>query len=259
MSFQDKVVIVTGASSGIGAAIAIKFAEQKAKVVLAARTESKLRAVSKKCKEYNVEPLVIITDVTKESDIKNVITKTISNYGKIDILINNAGIFDNATIMDYNALQVFDKVMATNLRSAVFLTKLATPYLVETKGNIVNISSIAAVDVLSRGNFAYCVSKAALDHFTRCMALDLGPRGVRVNSVNPGPVETNIFNNIQQGDRNDIWKNIAASTIFERVSAPEEIADLVLFVTSDKAKAITGSSFFTDNGFLLKREINLVH
>ncbi|XP_075980388.1 glucose 1-dehydrogenase 2-like [Anticarsia gemmatalis] len=259
MGFNDKVVIITGASSGIGAATAIKFAEHKAKVVIVARTEAKLKEVSEKCEKHGSKPLMIVGDVSKDSDIKNIISTTISQYGKIDVLVNNAGIGGTASIWEEKAIQVFDKIMATNLRSTVYLTHLAAPYLIQTKGNIVNISSIAAVDVITTGHFAYCTSKAAMDHFSRSVALDLGPKGVRVNTVNPGPVETDFVSNlgIEKSKHEQFWKNVATSTVLGRVSAPEEIADLILFVASDKAKAITGSSLVSDNGTLLYRNIKL--
>ncbi|XP_075980556.1 glucose 1-dehydrogenase 2-like [Anticarsia gemmatalis] len=259
MSFIDKVVIVTGASSGIGAATAVKFTEHKAKVVIVARTERKLKDVSKICEERGSKPLIIIADVTKDEDMKNVINTTISKLGRIDILINNAGIVKTASITDDKALQVFDQIMATNLRSAVVLTNLAVPHLMKTKGNIINISSIASVDLVREGHIAYCTSKAGLDHFTRSIALDLGPKGVRVNTVNPGPVQTDIINNlgIDTAEHGEFWKKLAPTTVLGRVSAPEEIADLVLFLAGDKAKAITGSSVFTDNGTLLKRNMTL--
>ncbi|XP_075980419.1 putative oxidoreductase TM_0325 [Anticarsia gemmatalis] len=259
MGFADKVVIITGASSGIGAATAIKFAEHKAKVVIVARTESKLKEVAAKCEKHGTKPLIIVADVTKDNDIKNIVSTTISKLGKIDVLVNNAGIGGNAAIWDDKAMEVFDKLMATNLRSIVFLTNLAAPHLIKTKGNIINISSVAGMEVLRAECFSYCTSKAALDHFTRSVALDLGPKGVRVNTVNPGPVKTDFISNlgIDKANHDKFWKNIGTMTILKRVSEPEEIADLVLFVASDKARAITGSSILTDNGMALFRDIKL--
>lgn len=260
MGFSDKVVIITGASSGIGAAIAVTFAKERANVVLAARTEKRLKEVAAKCQEYGVNPLIIIADVSKDSDVKKIIKTTIDKYGKIDILINNAGIVDTAAIYEENAIQVYDRIMSTNLRPAVYLTNLAAKYLIETKGNIINISSVAAVDTVSNGYFAYCTSKAAMDHFTRSIALDLASKGVRVNTVNPGPVATDILSNpgINLDRNDDMMRKLEETTALGRISQPEEIADLVLFLASDKAQAITGSSYITDNGMLLKRNINVI-
>ncbi|XP_075980344.1 3-oxoacyl-[acyl-carrier-protein] reductase FabG-like [Anticarsia gemmatalis] len=256
MGFSEKVVVITGASAGIGAAIAVKFAEQRANVVLVARNQKNLKEVAEKCQEYGCTPFIIVADVSKDADTKKVIQNTIAKYGRIDILVNNAGIIADAAIYEENAMQVYDRIMTTNLRAAVYLTNLAAPHLIETRGNIINISSIAAVDTVNSGNFAYCTSKAGMDHFTRSVALDLGPKGVRVNTVNPGPVHTGIID-YRGPSRDEIWKQWEPNTALGRVSAPEEIGDLVLFLASDKAKSITGSSYLTDNGVLLKRNIKL--
>ncbi|XP_021184490.3 uncharacterized oxidoreductase YxbG [Helicoverpa armigera] len=249
MSFQDKVVIVTGSSSGIGAAIAVKFAEEGAKVAIVGRNQEKLNNVAKKCGK----PLVLVADVTKDEDAKRIVDETVKVYGKIDILVNNAGIGGSAGIQAEYAMAVFDKVMATNLRSVVYITHLAAPHLVKTKGNIINISSVAALRVFSKESFAYSTSKAALDHFSRAIALELASSGVRVNTVNPGPVLTDIIENMgaskEQVEAG--FKRMQNLTALNRISEPEEIGDLVLFLASDKAKAITGSTFVTDNGVLV--------
>uniref|UniRef100_A0A2A4JK27 Short-chain dehydrogenase n=1 Tax=Heliothis virescens TaxID=7102 RepID=A0A2A4JK27_HELVI len=220
--------------------------------VLAARNQAKLKEVADKCASYGVKYCMITADVTKNDDIKKIVATTVERFGKIDILVNNAGIIGKAAIWDANAMEVYDKLMRTNLRSVVYLTNLAAPHLIKTKGNIVNISSIAAVDVFLPEHFAYCTSKAGLDHFTRSAALDLAPKGVRVNSVNPGPVQTNIADGLGV-NKDELWKKLEAATPLGRISVPEEIGDLVLYLASDKAKAITGSCYITDNGILLKR------
>ncbi|KAJ8731556.1 hypothetical protein PYW07_004720 [Mythimna separata] len=250
MSFQDKVVIVTGGSSGIGAATAIKFAEEGAKVAIVGRNKSKLDNVAKQCGN----PLVIVADVSKDADVKRIIDETLKKFGKLDILINNAGIGQSANIQADNAMAVFDTVMSTNLRSVVYLTHLAAPHLVKTKGNIVNISSIAGLRALAKDTFSYSTSKAGLDHFTRAVAQELAESGVRVNVVNPGPVRTDIIGNMGATAEMEeaIFKYMQGMTALDRISVPEEIADLILFLASDKAKAITGSSFVSDNGALLK-------
>lgn len=260
MSFTDKVVIVTGASSGIGAAIAIKFAEEGSKVALVARNEAKLKQIVAKCSEHGKKPLMIIADVTKTEDNKRIINQTITEFGKLDILVNNAGIAGLAAIWDKNAMETYDRVMATNLRSVVHLTHLAIRYLIESQGNIINISSVAALSIVSPEHFAYCTSKAALDHFTKSIALDLAAKGVRANCVNPGPVQTDFIRSlgVDRSKLSEFWERMAKVTALGRVSDPEEIADLVLFIASDKARAITGSSYVTDNGTLLKRNNRLV-
>ncbi|KAH9636019.1 hypothetical protein HF086_005871 [Spodoptera exigua] len=249
MSFQDKVVLVTGASSGIGAAIAIKFAAEGAKVALVGRNQEKLNNVAKKCGN----PVIIVADVSKDDDAKRIIEETIRYLGKIDILINNAGIGGSTDIQKEGVIEVYDRVMATNLRAVVVLTHLAVPHLVNSKGNIVNISSVASMRAIP-DSFAYCASKAGLDHFTRAVALELAPHGVRVNVVNPGPVRTDIIENMgaPKEMQDAVFKRMQDMTALNRVSEPEEIADLVLFIASEKSKGITGSAIVTDNGFIVK-------
>ncbi|CAH0579147.1 unnamed protein product [Chrysodeixis includens] len=252
MNFTGKVVIVTGSSSGIGAAIAIKFAEQGAKVAIVGRNKNKLNDVAKKCNN----PLVIVADVTKEDDVKKIINETVKQFGKIDILVNNAGMGIETGITRENALEAYNTVMATNLHSVIHLTHLAVPYIIKTKGNIINISSIASLSVAFKAGFPYFVSKAGLDHFTRSIASELAVSGVRVNSVNPGPVKTDIVENMGKTKQESeaAWDMMKGMTALKRVSDSEEIADLVSFLASDLARGITGSIFVSDNGTLVKSE-----
>ncbi|XP_026744544.1 uncharacterized protein LOC113505885 [Trichoplusia ni] len=253
MSFNDKVVIVTGGSSGIGAAIAIDFSAAGAKVCITGRDKKKLDNIAKKCKN----PLAILADITVENDLKRIVDETVKHFGKLDILINNAGMGLPASILSDNAMEVYDTVMNTNLRSTVYLTHLAAPHLIKTKGNIINISSICGQTVMGTNTFAYNVSKAAVDHFTRSVASELASSGVRVNSVNPGPVMSDGFEAVSQimTDKGITFKqHLTQQTALKRLSETKEIADLVLFLASEKAKGITGSLFVADNGFLVNTD-----
>ncbi|XP_063378579.1 3-oxoacyl-[acyl-carrier-protein] reductase FabG-like [Cydia fagiglandana] len=243
MSFTGKVAIVTGAGSGIGAVTAKELAREGAKVVLVDKNEENLQDVANDCGQYGKKPLIIKADVTKDDDVKHIVKETIENFNQLDILINNAGIGNRSTIFDENLMEQFDQVMNTNLRSMVHLTHLAAPYLIKTKGNIVNTSSVCALRLLKgKSLLAYSVSKAGVDHFTRCVALDLAPHGVRVNAVNPGPANTNLIKD------KEMWTDCSA---FKRLLEPEEIADVILFLASDKARSVTGSTYGCDNGALL--------
>ncbi|XP_047995176.1 3-oxoacyl-[acyl-carrier-protein] reductase FabG-like [Leguminivora glycinivorella] len=248
MSFTDKVAIVTGASSGIGAATAVALAKDGAKVVLVARNEAKLSQVAQQCEQHDAKYLIIKADVSKDEEVKTIVEKTINKFGQIDVLVNNAGFGKNASILAENIMENFDHIMNTNLRAVVYLTHLAAPHLIKTKGNIVNISSVISLRIPSGDCLSYAVSKAGLDHFTRCVALDLSPHGVRVNCVNPGPVKTDVLANAGVQNPDMLFEYWKSKTLLKRMGEPEEIADLILFLASDKARSITGSTFVSDNG-----------
>lgn len=250
MSLINKVAIVTGASSGIGAAIAVKLSEAGAQVAIVGRNETNLKDTSLKCESSGSKPLIIVADVTKETDAKRIISETVQFFGKLDILVNNAGVANYASVADEDAMKVFDTVFSVNLRAAVQMTNLAVEHLTLTKGNIVNISSTASEVVLFRSGSAYCSSKAGLDHFIRAAALDLSTREIRVNGINPGPVKTFIFENtgINPEFSSEFYKLMKQSTVFNRFVDAQEIGDLVVFIASDKARSITGSNIFIDNG-----------
>ncbi|XP_059046915.1 3-oxoacyl-[acyl-carrier-protein] reductase FabG-like [Achroia grisella] len=249
MSFSNKVVIVTGASSGIGAATAVQFAKEGADVVIVGRKENKLRNVSEECASNGNTPLVINADVSNDDDAKRIINETINKFGKIDVLVNNAGISRKGNILNGTILQAYDNIMAVNIRAVVHLTALAAPHLIETKGNIVNISSIAGKSAVLTDYGAYNISKAALDHFTRGAALELSSSGVRVNAISPGPVRTDIIENAGVSDLS--WDILSSLTPLKRCSEPDEIAELVLYLASEKARGITGSDFVSDNGAIM--------
>jgi NAD(P)-dependent dehydrogenase (short-subunit alcohol dehydrogenase family) len=250
MSFVGKVVVVTGASSGIGAAAAILFCKEGAHVALVGRNEAKLKSTSEKCTKAGGKHIVINADVSKDDDAKRIINKTITDFGKLDILINNAGVGSQGSILDGNLMDSYDKLMGINLRAVIHLTELAAPHLIKTKGNIINISSIAGLSaVISASSMAYGVSKAAVIHFTKSAAAELAPSGVRVNVISPGPVKTDI---LEASGIKLSWDMVAPITALKRVSDAEEIADLILYIASDKARAITGANLVTDNGSLVK-------
>ncbi|XP_059047396.1 3-oxoacyl-[acyl-carrier-protein] reductase FabG-like [Achroia grisella] len=248
MSFANKIVLITGASTGIGATTAISFAKEGAKVVILARNESNLKKTADEIKKIGTAPLVIKADITKDEDAKRSIDNTIDKYGKLDVLVNNAGILKLGTLLDNSIMATYDETMNTNVRAMVNLTSLAAPHLVKTKGNIVNISSIAGMKPLMAIVNAYGISKAAVNYFTLGAALELSPLGVRVNTISPGLVGTDFTAkagiDIPLGD-------YSTKSLLSRYSTCEEIADLVLYLASDKAKGITGSNYLIDNGLSL--------
>ncbi|GJQ81178.1 hypothetical protein Trydic_g23349 [Trypoxylus dichotomus] len=248
--FSGKVILITGASSGIGAAAAVRFAAEGAKLALTGRNKENLQATGKKCREKSkFEPLLIPGDLTVDSDVKNIVDSTIKTYGKLDVLVNNAGWMGFSPLGAPGTVEQFDKIFNTNVRSVYVLTNLAIPYLTKSKGNIVNISSVAGLRTFSTGS-AYCMSKAALDHFTRCAALELAPKKVRVNGINPGAVETNLQKNAGLDDNSvkQLFETAKRTHPIGRVGNVDDISSAILFLASEQASFITGESLVVDGG-----------
>ncbi|XP_069355600.1 uncharacterized oxidoreductase SERP2049-like [Maniola hyperantus] len=245
MILQNKVAIVTGASSGIGAAVAIALSAEGASVVIVGRNQAKLAATAARC----TNALAIQADVTNDDDAQKIIHQTVKKFGKIDVLVNNAGSAKLANVFDKNIMAAYDFTMNVNLRAVFRMTSLAIPYLMKTKGNIVNISSVSGHNTqFTQSLISYSVSKAALSHFGACLAADLAPHGVRVNTISPGPVTTDLLENFGMSAN---WDAFKSKSVLGKVSEPQEIADLALFIASDKGKSITGSNIFSDNGCMI--------
>lgn len=190
--FKDKVIIVTGASSGIGRACAFEFANNNANIVLASRREKELIKIENKIKEKGGQAFSIVTDVRKIDDCQNLINKTVEKYGKIDILINNAGISMRASFEEID-LSVIKDLMDTNFYGAVYCTKFALPYLLKQKGTVIGISSISGLTPLP-GRTGYCASKYAMDGFLNTLRLENKKNGLNVLVVHPGFTSSNIRN-----------------------------------------------------------------
>jgi len=188
--FNNKVVIITGASSGSGQACAFEFADNGALVVLAARRENELKKVEAEIKKRGGEAYSVKTDVKNIEDCKNLVDKTVEKYGKIDVLINNAGISMRATFEDLD-LSVIKEVMDTNFYSSVYCTKFALPYLLKQKGTLIGISSISGLTPIP-GRTGYCASKFALDGFLNTLRLETIKKGLNVLVVHPNFTSSNI-------------------------------------------------------------------
>lgn len=246
--FKEKTAIVTGATSGIGRACAVKLAAAGARVAAVGRSEENLTALENEIAQASGTVKTIRADVTDESAAPKIVETAIENFGRIDILINAAGIIGNGTI-ENTALNAWDEMMNINVRSVFLLMQKAVPFLERTKGNIVNVSSVSGLRAFP-GVLAYCVSKSAVDQLTRCASLELAPKQIRVNAVNPGVVVTELH---KRGGMND--ENYAAflekstqTHPLGRVGRPEEVADLILFLASEKAGWITGVTYSIDGG-----------
>ncbi|XP_034665674.1 uncharacterized oxidoreductase TM_0325-like [Drosophila subobscura] len=247
--FEGKVIIVTGASSGIGAGAAIHLASLGGLLVVVGRNVEKLKETADGILAAGGAPaLQLQAEMTKEADVEKIITATLEKHGRIDVLINNAGILETGSI-ENTSLEQFDRLMNTNVRAMYQLTMLATPELIKTKGNIVNVSSVCGVRAFP-GVLAYNVSKAAVDQFTACVALELAPKGVRVNAVNPGVIITEIH---KRGgmDETTYAKFLEHCKITHALGRPgevKEVAAAIAFLASDAASFTTGISLPVDGG-----------
>lgn len=253
MDFKNKVVVITGASSGIGAAVAEMVAKQSAQLVLVGRNIVNLNNIAIKCvAAKGIKPIIVQAELSNDEDVYKIVSETLKAFDRIDVLVNNAAVGIRGSIKD--GIEPYDRVMACNMRSVYLLTSLATPHLIKSKGNIVNVSSVAAFKPIKDVDyFPYCISKAALDQFTKCVALELAPEGVRVNSVNPGGTRTPFAENAgfskEQVDKLNETRN--KNYPLRKIAESEDVADLILYLASDRARSITGSIYVIDNGEML--------
>ncbi|KAK6194447.1 hypothetical protein SNE40_000080 [Patella caerulea] len=255
-SLKDSVVIITGASAGIGRGTAIYFSKLGCKLSLTGQNKAKLDETVSLCTEAGLSSdniLTTIGDLRQETTRKSVIDSTIAKFSRLDVLINNAGtLYTSLTLSTPE--ENYDDVMDVNMKAPFLLTQLAAPHLIQSKGCIVNVSSICGSKVMPEIG-VYCMSKAALDMFTQCVALELAPKGVRVNAVNPGTVVSDIhrrpntnskYSNdedyqkflVQQGGRHPLG----------RVGQPEDVAKTIAYLASDQASYITGQLLYVDGG-----------
>ncbi|XP_075224084.1 3-oxoacyl-[acyl-carrier-protein] reductase FabG-like [Lycorma delicatula] len=249
MNFTGKVVLITGASSGIGAATAVYFASLGAKLSLCGRNVENLNKVADKCESIGkMKPLTVIADITKEEDTKRIMESTIAHYSTLNVLINNAGILETGSI-ENTSLEQFDRIFNTNVRSLYHLTMLAVPFLIKTEGAIVNVSSVNGLRSFP-GLLAYNMSKSAVDQFTNCLALELASKKIRVNSVNPGVIITELQKRggLDEDAYNKFLDRSNETHPLGRPGNPEEVARTIAFLASDDASFITGVNLPVDGG-----------
>ncbi|MCS6818261.1 MAG: glucose 1-dehydrogenase [Blastocatellia bacterium] len=245
LEMNGKRALITGASSGIGRATAERFLEAGATVTLVGRREVALTEVAAR---FPDRAYVLVADLTDERQCETCIARAVEWMGGLDVLVNAAGILKSGSL-ETTSLALWDEMMRINVRSIFYLMKLAVPHLEKTRGAIVNVSSVTGLRSFP-GVLAYCVSKAALDHLTRCAALELAPKGIRVNAVNPGVVQTNLHRagGMSEEEYAAFLERSKTTHPLGRVGEPHEVADLILFLASDRASWITGATVSIDGG-----------
>ncbi|MFN0279843.1 MAG: SDR family oxidoreductase [Pyrinomonadaceae bacterium] len=241
---QGKVAVVTGASSGIGRATASLFAQNGMKILAVGRNEKELTTLADSGSAIKSH----IADVTEMKQLEGIVADAVETFGQIDVVLNAAGIIKNGTIED-TTIDDWDELMNINLRSVFLLMQKCVPYLERTKGNVVNVSSVAGTRAFP-GVLGYCVSKAATDQLTRCAAIELASKGIRVNAVNPGVVVTNIHKRggMDEASYEAFLERSKQTHPLGRVGTAEEVAELIYYLASDRASWITGATYEIDGG-----------
>jgi NAD(P)-dependent dehydrogenase (short-subunit alcohol dehydrogenase family) len=248
MNAVQQVAIVTGATSGIGRATALRFVRSGASLVAVGRDETALRNLTAEVEAGGGHALAVVADVTTADSPHRIVEAALARFGTITTLVNAAGIIGSGTVENTTDDQ-WDVMLDINVRAPFRLMRAATPALIESKGSVVNVSSVTGLRAFP-GVLAYCVSKAAVDQLTRCAALELAAKGVRVNAVNPGVVVSNLH---RRGGMNEdsyaaFLTRSRETHPLGRPGAPEEIAELCFFLASPGAAWITGETVSIDGG-----------
>ena len=245
-SLEGKTAIVTGASRGIGKAIAIKLAKCGAKISLVARNQNDLDAVQEIIKISGGEAQSLIGDVSNFESFSGIVTQTLARWQKVDILINNAGINRDNIIMRMQEDE-WDSVMNINLKGCFNGIKAITRTMMKNKGGrIINITSVIG-QIGNAGQSNYSASKAGIIGLTKSTAKELGSRNITINAVAPGYISTDMTNQLD----NDVKEKLKSSIPLGRLGKPEDVASLVCFLSSDEASYITGQTFNVDGGMVM--------
>ena len=249
MSLKSKIAVVTGGNSGIGMAIVCALAEQGANIVIDYVTHPEAtEALEKRVRALGDQVIGVLADVSKVADLKRLIGAAVEKFGRVDIMVNNAGVETRTSILDTTEDQ-YDKVLAINLKSAFFGTQLAAQQMIKQGGGgrIINITSVHE-DWPMPGNTAYCLSKGGMRMLTRTAGVELAPHNVLVVGVGPGAVATPI--NLSTMKDPALMKKLDDAIPIGRMAKPEEIASVVAFLAGDGASYMTATTVFTDGGIM---------
>ncbi len=246
-SLEGRVAIVTGAGRGLGRAMALALAAAGADVVAAARTVQEIEETSRKILELGKRSIAIPTDVLSSNSVQNMVQRTISEFAKIDILVNNSGIAINRPLAETTE-EEWNKVIGTNLTGMFLCTRAIGPQMIQQRsGKIINMAS--NVGVIGRKNFvSYCVSKAGVIQFTRALAVEWARYNINVNAIGPGYFYTDI--NAPVFDDDSVRDKLLKRIPLRRVGQPKELGPLVVYLASGASDFMTGETIFIDGGSL---------
>lgn len=251
MQLQGKVALVTGAGSGLGRATATLFAQEGAKVAVVDVAELNGQETVSMIHANGGEALFLKADVAKSKDVEEAILGTVANFGGLNILFNNAGISGGASrssvSIDLLPEESWDQVLAVNLKGVYLCSKFGVPEIKKTGGGaIVNTASISGL--VAVGGHAYCASKAAVVHLTRTMAIELAKDNIRVNAVAPGFIDTPMTRGVGERLIAQLVEQVPAG----RIGKPIDIAQAVLYLSSDQASLVTGHTLVVDGGYVIQ-------
>ena len=250
MDLKSKVVIITGARRGMGKSHAMKLAKAGAKVVVSDISEEDCQKVVEEIKKNRGEAIAIKCDVTKKEEVDSLVKKTIKRFGKVDVLVNNAGICQFKPFLELTE-EEWDRTLDINLKGYFLCAQAVAKEMAKQKtGVIVNIASVASGQVgFGMATIAhYCASKGGIIALTEALAVELAPFGIRVNAVAPGMIETPMIDSMKQDPK--MMEAMLAKVPMHRVGKPEEVSNLVLFLASEQSSYITGSTVVVDGGWL---------
>lgn len=252
MRLQGKTAILTGATSGMGKAMAERFVSEGASVILSGRDELRGKELEKNLIEKGGKAVFIAGDITQIPVNETLVREAIHNFGKLDIVVTNAGKLGLGSVTDIS-FEEWNETFSTNLNSVFYLSRFAIPEMQKNGNGVILANSSIAAFKSFPNHASYCASKAALVALVKEMALDYGPT-IRVNTICPGPVDTPLIWDSAKAfdDPDTIVQQTADSTLMKRLGKPEDIASLALFLVSDEASWITGSAFTIDGGISVK-------
>lgn len=250
---DGKVAIITGGNSGVGAATAMTFAKEGARVVISARRQAQLEEIAGKIREAGGEVLSVVTDISRPEDSRNLVAKALEAFGKVDILVNNAGVLEaGLKPIDRVVDEDMDRIIDTNTKGTMYCIREASSEMVKAgHGSIINVASVAGV--MGCGGAAYVASKAAIVGITRHTALRFAGTGIRCNAVCPGTIVTPMVAGMSADNMDaEMFGQMARHADLKvQPCMPDDVANILLFLASDESRAITGQTIVSDFGSTL--------